>query len=113
MSAASGNLYASLTVRGPTRRDGEGPTFQEPADVRSVRANPSPTPLGARPLASAIVNVTCPRCAKSVDVRFYGPCDECRTALRDQNQTAGRVIEVAEYEPTMNVTPNAIATKDD
>ena len=59
------------------------------------------------------MNVTCPRCGNNVEVRFYGPCDECRTTLRNQDQSAGRIIELAEYEPKMNVTPNAIATKDD
>jgi len=60
-----------------------------------------------------VVNVTCPRCREPVEVRFYGPCDDCRTALRAQFRSSGRVIEVAEYEPKMNVTPNAVATKDD
>ena len=55
----------------------------------------------------------CPRCANEVEVRFYGPCDACRTSLRDQYRSAGREIQLAEYEPKMNVTPNAIATKDD
>ena len=34
-------------------------------------------------------------------------------ALRDAFRAEGRVIELAEYEPKMNVTPNAVATKDD
>ena len=59
------------------------------------------------------MDVTCPRCGNHAEVRFYGPCDDCRTALRDAYRAAGRVIELAEYEPKMNVTPNAIATKDD
>jgi len=59
------------------------------------------------------LTITCPRCGNSVEARFYGPCDDCRTALRDQFRAEGRVIDVAEYEPKMNVTPNAIATKDD
>jgi hypothetical protein len=46
-------------------------------------------------------------------VRFYGPCDECRTELRRTGRVEARVVEVAEYEPKMNVTPNAVATKDD
>jgi hypothetical protein len=28
-------------------------------------------------------------------------------------QAEGRIVEVAEYEPKMNVTPNAVALKDD
>lgn len=59
------------------------------------------------------MNITCPRCGRGVEERFYGPCDSCRTNLREQFQAAGRMIVVAEYEPKMNVTPNAVATKDD
>jgi hypothetical protein len=58
------------------------------------------------------VEVTCPRCGRTAEQRFYGPCDECRTALRAAYRAEGRVVEVAEYEPKMNVTPNAVATKD-
>ena len=55
----------------------------------------------------------CPRCQTAVDEVLYGPCDTCRTALRDQYRGEGRVIAIAEYEPKMNVTPNAVALKDD
>lgn len=34
-------------------------------------------------------------------------------ALRDAFRAEGRVVELAEYEPKMNVTPNAVALKDD
>jgi len=44
---------------------------------------------------------------------FYGPCETCRTQLRAAYRSEGRVVEVAEYEPKMNVTPNAVALKDD
>jgi hypothetical protein len=59
------------------------------------------------------IEVVCPRCGASVGQRFYGPCDDCRTALRNAFRGEARVIELAEYEPKMNVTPNAVATKDD
>ena len=55
---------------------------------------------------------TCPRCQSSVEARFYGPCETCRNDLRDLFRIEGRVIELAEYEPKMNVTPNAVALKD-
>lgn len=55
----------------------------------------------------------CPRCGHDVELRFYGPCDDCRTSLRDQYRSAGREIQLAEYEPKMNVTPNAVATGSD
>lgn len=54
----------------------------------------------------------CPRCQASVSGRFYGPCDACRQVLRREIATAARVVEVAAYEPKMNVTPNQVATKD-
>ena len=56
---------------------------------------------------------TCPRCQSTVEARFYGPCEPCRMQLRDTFAREGRVIELAEYEPKMNVTPNAVALKDD
>jgi hypothetical protein len=59
------------------------------------------------------MDVMCPRCGRSAEQRFYGPCDDCRQSLRDAYRAEGRVIELAEYEPKMNVTPNAVATKDD
>ncbi len=55
----------------------------------------------------------CPRCRTAVDARFYGPCETCRTQLRDAFRREGQIVEVAEYEPKMNVTPNAVALKDD
>ncbi|NND73778.1 MAG: hypothetical protein HKN44_02125 [Ilumatobacter sp.] len=56
---------------------------------------------------------TCPRCQTAVDDDFYGPCESCRTDLRAAFQREGRTVEVSEYEPKMNVTPNAVALKDD
>ena len=55
----------------------------------------------------------CPRCAASVTEEFYGPCSSCVGQLRDTFRSEGRVVEIAEYEPKMNVTPNAVALKDD
>lgn len=55
----------------------------------------------------------CPRCRASVSQRFYGPCAACCTDLRAKFLTVGRDVEVAEYVPKMNVTPNAVALKDD
>jgi hypothetical protein len=59
------------------------------------------------------VDFICPRCEHSVTATFYGPCESCRTELRAKYQAEGRVIELAEYVPKMNVTPNAVALKDD
>ncbi len=59
------------------------------------------------------MNFICPRCDLSVEARFYGPCDTCRDDLRSRSVREARVVELAEYEPKMNVTPNAVALKDD
>lgn len=59
------------------------------------------------------MQLTCPRCQAAVDSRFYGPCDSCRTELRSALGGAARAVERAAFEPSMHVTPNAVALKDD
>ena len=59
-----------------------------------------------------LLEITCPRCGHAASARFYGPCDQCRTDLRAALGGEHREVEVAAYEPKMNVTPNAVATKD-
>ena len=59
------------------------------------------------------MQLTCPRCGREVDERYYGPCTACREELRAAFQREARVVEVAEYEPKVNVTPNAVATRED
>ncbi len=59
------------------------------------------------------MDVRCPRCGRDVDERFYGPCSSCRDELRAAFVREARIVDVAEYEPKMNVTPNAVALKDD
>jgi NMD protein affecting ribosome stability and mRNA decay len=56
---------------------------------------------------------TCPRCTAQVTETYYGPCVDCRAELRAKFHGEGREVEVAEYVPKMNVTPNAVALKDD
>ncbi|NOX31609.1 MAG: hypothetical protein GXP35_16415 [Actinobacteria bacterium] len=56
---------------------------------------------------------SCPRCQTAIDIEFYGPCESCHTELRAKYQSEGRIVELLEYEPKMNVTPNAVALKDD
>ena len=58
------------------------------------------------------LSITCPRCRRPAAVRFYGPCDACRADLRATVAGAGREVEVAAYEPKMNVVPNQVATKE-
>jgi hypothetical protein len=55
---------------------------------------------------------TCPRCSAVVDERYYGPCTSCRVALRAAYAGEARAVETEDYVPKMNVTPNAVATKD-
>jgi hypothetical protein len=56
----------------------------------------------------------CPRCAKEVVERLYGPCRECLAELGSMLSGAHRqALPAAEYEPKVNVTPNAVALKDD
>lgn len=55
----------------------------------------------------------CPRCATSVVERLYGPCTSCRAELRATLGCEAQEVDVAAYEPKMNVTPNAVALKDD
>jgi hypothetical protein len=54
----------------------------------------------------------CPRCDAEVRAAYYGPCEACRKALRATVAADARHVEAAAYEPKMNVTPNAVATKD-
>ena len=55
----------------------------------------------------------CPRCGSAASATYYGPCDTCRGALRRSLGGVGQHVAAAEYEPKMNVTPNAVALKDD
>jgi len=55
----------------------------------------------------------CPRCQAEVDEEFYGPCAACCTQLRATMRGESSEMVEQEYEPKMNVTPNAVALKDD
>ena len=80
-------------------------------------ADDSATETAAAASGGAPSSITdCPRCRRPLDEaadRFYGPCTECRTELRAKFLGEGREVEVPEYVPKMNVTPNAVALKDD
>lgn len=54
----------------------------------------------------------CPRCRGEVEERWYGPCTACRSELRSAYAGLEREVAAADYVPKMNVTPNAVATKD-
>ena len=68
-----------------------------------------------RPVESldALLDVDCPRCGGSAQQPFYGPCDRCLAELRAAYQADATEAEAVTYEPKMNVTPNAVALKDD
>ena len=58
------------------------------------------------------VDFPCPRCGLMVRERVYGPCTTCRDQLRATINGVARDITVEEYTPKMNVTPNAVASKE-
>ncbi len=57
---------------------------------------------------------TCPRCSQSLgDAEFYGVCSVCADQLRSTYDGSSRSeVDAVEYEPKMNVTPNAVALKE-
>jgi hypothetical protein len=59
-----------------------------------------------------LLTFTCPRCLSEASEPYYGPCTSCRTTLRASLGGEGHEVEAVDYEPKMNVTPNAVATKD-
>ena len=70
------------------------------------------------------IEFDCPRCHKPVLARFYGPCSNCRQELiakfepeaqeveAPKFEPEDQVVEAPKFEPKMNVTPNAVATKE-
>ncbi len=58
------------------------------------------------------MDITCPRCSQQKTVRLYGPCESCRGELRATQHGEKSDVTAEEYVPKMNVTPNAIASKD-
>jgi hypothetical protein len=63
-------------------------------------------------MADEATTFTCPRCGEAATEEYYGPCGSCRAVLRAVVGSVGRAVDVAAYEPKMNVTPNAVATKE-
>jgi hypothetical protein len=60
-----------------------------------------------------LLEITCPRCGAAARAEYYGPCDACRDQLRATMGNEASTVDAAEYEPKMNVTPNAVALKDE
>jgi hypothetical protein len=59
------------------------------------------------------VPMPCARCGAEAMLRFAGPCPACAAELRAKFHVEERTVDGAAYEPKMNVTPNAVALKDD
>ena len=56
---------------------------------------------------------TCLRCARTEPMRFVGLCARCRDELIERSTREARTLEVETYQPKRNVTPNAVALKED
>lgn len=56
--------------------------------------------------------MACMRCGQTFAMRFAGACPDCVEALRAAFAREAKAVD-ATYEPKMNVTPNAVALKDD
>ena len=59
------------------------------------------------------IEMECVRCGGLAMMRFRGLCVPCRDELNEKFRREAREVEVEEYVPKMNVTPNAVALKDD
>ncbi|MDG2112339.1 MAG: hypothetical protein P8N02_06985 [Actinomycetota bacterium] len=64
------------------------------------------------PASLSELDFDCPRCKAVTRATFYGPCSSCCDELQATMGSEARDIEVAAYEPKMNVVPNQIATKE-
>lgn len=73
----------------------------------------TPVVFPDRPQAFDLEAFPCPRCEKVMSAASYGPCPECVAQLKASQRTEGGDQAAAAYEPKMNVTPNAVALKDD
>lgn len=69
--------------------------------------------MGVLDQVPEVLRFDCPRCSREVDASYYGPCETCLGELRARYQARRTEVTAAAYEPKMNVTPNAVALKDD
>lgn len=61
----------------------------------------------------APIESECLRCHQTEEMTVPGLCGACRDELIERYAPQVRDIAVERYEPTMHVTPNAVALKDD
>ena len=59
------------------------------------------------------IELDCMRCRRRARMRFAGMCPDCRDELRAKYSDPGRIVPADAYEPKGNVTPNAVAVRDD
>ena len=64
------------------------------------------------PLTTEPLDFDCPRCDAPVKEKFYGPCEACVDQLRATIGLDRKAVAAEEYVPKMNVTPNAVASKE-
>jgi hypothetical protein len=57
--------------------------------------------------------MSCLRCGQEAMLRFAGPCPACAAELHEKYKGEARDVADAAFVPKMNVTPNAVALKDD
>lgn len=80
----------------------------------STTENTKPEPtVFPEPVQFDLSSFPCPRCQTVISAESYGPCDSCVAELRASQQNEATGEAAAAYEPKMNVTPNAVALKDD
>jgi hypothetical protein len=60
-----------------------------------------------------VLTFDCPRCHRPTEADLYGPCPTCVVELRARFAGQARDVEVTEYEPKLNVTPNAVAMREE
>jgi hypothetical protein len=61
---------------------------------------------------ATLLEFTCPRCGLAAQEEFYGPCRTCIGELSVSMRLDGAGQAAADYVPKMNVTPNAVASKE-
>ena len=62
--------------------------------------------------ALELLEFTCPRCGLEAQADFYGPCPTCVGELGAVMHLTGAGLAAGDYVPKMNVTPNAVASKE-
>jgi hypothetical protein len=60
-----------------------------------------------------VLTFDCPRCQRPTEADLYGPCPMCVVELKARFAGQARDVEVADYEPKLNVTPNAVAMREE